>query len=72
MGAAGYLKASLLNEDGSTVPGFAEGDSRAVTGDVRRGGIAWTNAADLSRFKDRHIRIAFHLRNAKLYSFWIE
>jgi len=34
--------------------------------------VEWTSGADISTLSNSFSRIEFRLRNAKLYSFWIE
>ncbi len=71
--AAGYVRASVVDEDtAEELGGFAEEDSIAVTGDVTRAPIRWREHESLGEFNGRYVRLAFHLKSAKLYSFWIE
>ena len=72
VGANGYVRASVVAEDGSAIEGFCEDDCRAVCTDLTRSRVGWGGNATLATLKDRYVRLAFHLENAKLYSFWIE
>ena len=68
----GHVRASVVAEDGSAIEGFGEEDCPAVCEDSTRSRIGWAGSETLARLKDRYVRLAFHLKNAKLYSFWIE
>jgi hypothetical protein len=68
----GQICASVVAEDGSAIEGFSEKDCQIVCTDSTRNRIGWGCNETLSGFKDRYIRLVFHLRRAKFYSFWIE
>ena len=51
---------------------FGRDDGVAITGDVTRSAARWRQRDSLAELDGRYVRLAFHLRNAKLYSFWIE
>jgi hypothetical protein len=69
VGQGGYVTASVLDEDGATLAGFDEAACSGVRDDRVRGRIGWGKAG-LAVLKGRYVRLAFHVRNAKLYSFW--
>ena len=68
----GHVRASVVAEDGSPIDGFGEDECRAVCTDSTRSRVAWSSHETLAGLKDRYVRLAFHLTNAKLYSFWVE
>jgi hypothetical protein len=68
----GYARASVVEESGEPIDGFGEEDCVAVTGDKTRAALQWKSNQTLAPLKDRYVRVAFHLDNARLYSFWIE
>ena len=70
--ANGHVRASVVAEDGSAIEGFNEENCPVVCADSTRSRVGWSGNETLARLKDRYIRLAFHLTNAKLYSFWIE
>ena len=72
VGTNGYVRVSVVAEDGSAIEGFGDEDCRAVCEDSTRSRVGWGSNETLARLKDRYVRLAFHLTNAKLYSFWIE
>ena len=68
----GYVRASVMAEDGSAIDGFGEDDCQAICADSTRSRVGWSRNETLAELKDRYVRLSLHLRNAKLYSFWIE
>ena len=68
----GYVRASVVAEDGSTIEGFGEDDCQAISEDSTRSRVGWGCGDTMVGLKDRYVRLTFHLCNAKLYSFWIE
>jgi hypothetical protein len=69
---SGYIKASVFEEDGQAIEGFTADTCNSIQSDVLQGQLSWAGGKTLADLKDRHIRIMFHLKNAKLYSFWVE
>ena len=72
VGEGGYVRVSLLDEEGEVLENFTEKDSRAVRQDTTRAELCWKERDTVAELKDRYIRLAFHLKNARLYSFWVE
>jgi hypothetical protein len=70
--ANGYLKISVLDENGTVLPALGDADCQPVSGDKTRSVISWQNQPSLAAVKGKYIRLAFQVKNAKLYSFWIE
>ena len=68
----GYVRASVVAEDGSQIDGFGEEDCSPICADSTRSRVGWGRNETLASLKDRYVRLTFHLRRAKLYSFWIE
>ena len=68
----GHGRASIVAEDGSPIDGFSEDDCRAVSGASTRSRVAWGTNETLAALKGRYLRLAFYLKHARLYSFWIE
>ena len=70
---AGYVKVELLDADGKPIPGFSGDAARVYRGyDNLRLELKWKGQADLSSLKGKVVRLRFHLRNAKLYSFQVQ
>ena len=71
----GFLSVSVVDEDtAGPLKGFTEHDSVACINDSTRAAVQWRQHGTLAMFKQqkRYVRLAFHLRSAALYSFWIE
>lgn len=68
----GWVKAAVLSARSEPVAGFTLDDSKPVTADTTRGRLAWQDADRLEFPKDDHVRLVFQMKNAKLYSFWLE
>ncbi len=69
----GELRVAVVDEDtAEELDHFGRQDSAAITEDATRIAVRWRQRDSLAELKGRYVRLAFHLRNAKLYSFWIE
>ncbi len=68
----GYLKAELRDAAGTVIRPYSLADCHPVTGDVMKAAVKWGGASELMRPQDQSLRLVFQLKNAKLYSFWIE
>src|SRR5262249_1158875 len=67
----GQLPADIRNGKGQTIEPFTRGNSVPVRADKTLQPITWTGAADFSRLAGERIRFRFHLKNGRLYSFWV-
>jgi hypothetical protein len=66
----GKLLVEVLDAEGKTIPGFSASEAKAYEGvDDLRLAPRWKAGHDLSALRGKVIRLKFHLRNAKLYSF---
>jgi len=66
----GEVLVEVLDAEGSPIPGFSASEGRTYEGvDELRLMPGWKSVRDLSGLKGKVIRLRFHLRNAKLYSF---
>ena len=72
IGVDGYLKAEWQDTSGVAIAGYRMNDCQAVQGDVTGGKVRWRNAGRIDRSDDNSLRLVFELKNANLYSFWIE
>ena len=69
----GELRIAVVDEDtAEELDHFGRDDSVAITDDAPRTVVRWRQRDSLAELRDRYVRLAFHLRNAKLYSFWID
>ena len=72
VGAGGWIKAAVLSRDSQPVAEYALADAVPLVDDTTRGRMAWHALDTLPASAADHLRFLFELRNAKLYSFWIE
>ena len=68
----GYVKAELRDRSGKPVQPYAFGACKAATGDATSIPITWTGSDAIRPAPGQSLRVAFELKNAKLYAFWIE
>jgi len=68
----GWVKATLLTRDSNSIDSYTLEDSVALTKDTTKGHMSWKSKNQLVSPGDGHLRLVFQLKNAKLYSFWIE
>jgi len=68
----GWIKAAVLTRDSKPVESYTLDDSVALTKDTTKGRMSWKSKKELVGPGDKHLRLVFQLKNAKLYSFWIE
>ena len=64
--AVGHIKVTLLNEDGSEIPGFT---SYEVFGDNIDRPVVFQNGTDVSSLAGRPIRMRLSMRDADIFSF---
>lgn len=69
--AAGELMVEVLDETGKKIKGFAAADCKPVSANSTLQQVTWKNNADLSSLAGKNVRFKFHLRNGKIYSFWV-
>lgn len=67
----GELRAEVLDADGKPVPHFTANDGLPVTCDKTLQPVTWRSSPDLAALAGRPVRFRFHLRNGRLYSFWV-
>ena len=65
----GSLVVEALDVKGKVIKGFAVGDCARITTDSVRHVVTWKGKPDCHLLQGRPIRLRFHLKNAKLYSF---
>ncbi len=69
---AGQITAEITDPEGRTVlAGWERGQCVVVTGDQMRAELSWSGR-ELTELQGKSVRIRFHLKNADLYSFWLE
>jgi hypothetical protein len=68
----GWVKAAVLSRDSKPIAGYALDDAIPLTTNTIKGRMAWKPKESLDTPGDGHVRIVFQLKNARLYSFWVE
>jgi hypothetical protein len=69
---AGQIRAEITERNGRVVvPGWGLEQCVPVEGDHVRVELRWPGR-DLAELRGKNVRIRFHLKNADLYSFWLE
>ncbi len=68
----GSIKVAVLSAASEPLGPYALEDSKPLAKGTLQGRMTWQAAQELPELKDSHVRLKFQLKNAKLYSFWIE
>ena len=70
--ADGWLKAELRNTAGEPIANYRLEQCDSVTGNVMSAQVTWGKRKTIESSVNKPRRVMFELKNAKLYSFWIE
>ena len=65
----GAVAVEILDETGDPVPGYRKADCSVFQGDAIRHAVVWRGQPNVSQPAGKPLRLRFHLKNAKLYSF---
>jgi hypothetical protein len=68
---AGELQVEVLDRDGQVVAPFSRANCEPVRGDKTLLPVRWKGATDLSALAGKPVRFRFHLRNGRLFAFWV-
>ena len=69
----GEFRAEVIDERGRTVlEGWSKDLSRTLDSDHLRVELSWQGQKGIQDLKGKHVRFRFHLKEAHLFSFWIE
>jgi hypothetical protein len=69
---SGWVKAAVLRRDSKPIVGYTLEEAMPLTKDSIKGAMAWKGEKQLLQPGYEHVRLLFQLKDAKLYSFWIE
>lgn len=69
--AAGALQVEVVDEQGAVIRPFSRDNCRTVATDATRVQVVWSQSDDLSVLAGKPVQFRFHLRNGKLFSFWV-
>ena len=67
----GDLRVEVLHKDGKVVKPFTRGKCTPASTDKTLQAVKWGRKADLSGLAGQPVKFRFHLKNARLYSFWV-
>lgn len=67
--AHGQIIVGILDEAGHPVPGFDRDDCIPFGEDAVRGTVRWRGEGDLASLHGKPVRLALHMRTARLYAF---
>lgn len=67
----GELTAEALDADGNVLPGFSREKCRPIRKNTTRHAVTWEGVDDLSSIADKPVRFRFHLKEGRLFSFWV-
>jgi hypothetical protein len=68
----GYVKAAVLTSKNEALENYTLSHCLPVTTDATRAPVTWKSGENIPLPEGKHVRLKFELKNAKLYSFWIE
>ncbi len=67
----GELRAEVLDAKGNVIAPFSREKCNPVGVDKTRAPVTWKGADDLSAVAGKAVKLRFHLRNSRLYAFWV-
>jgi len=69
---SGSIKASLLTRKRQPIAGYSAADAMAIAEGGTKVPVRWKKGVELEAPSEKNVRLRFELKNAQLYSFWIE
>jgi len=67
----GELKVEVLDADNKPIAPCTLENCQPLACDKTLAAVAWKGADDLSALAGKPVRFRFHLKNGKLYAFWV-
>lgn len=67
----GELRVEILNRAGQAMPHFTVENCVPIKADKTLQAVRWNGVDDLSSLANQPVRFRFHLKNGKLYTFWV-
>ena len=68
----GDFRVEVLDHAGDPIPGFTAAESLPVRTDQVGVTMRWKTHEDLASLKGKPVRLRFHLKRTRLFSFWID
>src|SRR6185436_13824841 len=69
--AKGELRVEILNAAGKIVPTFTAKNCVPVAVNKTLQSVRWGGVEDLAAVANQPVQFRFHLKNGKLYAFWV-
>lgn len=67
----GGLRVEILDAEGRHIAPYQAGECAVISIDKTSCRVTWRSTDDLSPLADTPVRFRFHLKNGRLYSFWV-
>ena len=67
----GELRIEVLDQAGQVIPRFTAENCVPVAANKTLHSVRWNGVEDLSSLANQPVRFRFHLKNGKLYAFWV-
>jgi hypothetical protein len=67
----GELRVEILDVNGKEIAPFSKDSAGTISSDHTMQGVGWEAVTDLSELSGKPVRFRFHLKNGRLYSFWV-
>ena len=67
----GELRVEVLGQDGNMIAPFGKANCRTVSRNGTCVRVYWQGMTDLSALAGQPVRFRFHLKNSRLYAFWV-
>ncbi len=67
----GELRVEVLDRQGRVIEPFSRASCAPIRRDSTRQAVTWEGASDLSSLAGRPVKFRFHLKNGRLYAFWV-
>jgi len=68
----GHVSVGVLSADKQPLAGYSLADATLIRDGGLAQPVAWKTENEIPLSRDAHLRLTFQLKNARLYSFWIE
>ena len=67
----GELRVEVLDKDGGVIKSFIRSECAPIRSDKTLQAVKWGRESDLSALAGKLVKFRFHLKNVRLYSFWV-
>ena len=68
----GDFRVEVLDHAGDPIPGYTAEDCRSLRADKVDVTMKWKTHGDLGGLEGKPVRLRFHLRRSRFFSFWID